>query len=100
METHDSLRYASPPSPDPSPMTALTDLIRDLVVANRILAAENVVDAYGHVSVRHPQEPDRFLIACSLAPELVGEPAILELHLDAPLVKQDGSTLHHGRLIH
>ena len=54
-------------------MTELTALIRDLVVANRILAAENVVDAYGHVSVRHPTKPDRFLIAASLAPELVGE---------------------------
>ncbi|HYW60886.1 MAG TPA: class II aldolase/adducin family protein, partial [Xanthobacteraceae bacterium] len=81
-------------------MTALTDLIRDLVVANRILAAENVVDAYGHVSVRHPQEPDRFLIACSLAPELVGEPDILELHLDGTPVKQDGRPLYHERFIH
>jgi HCOMODA/2-hydroxy-3-carboxy-muconic semialdehyde decarboxylase len=44
-------------------MTDLKALIRDLVVANRILASENVVDAYGHVSVRHPDKPDRFLIA-------------------------------------
>src|SRR5260370_71570 len=52
-------------------MTDLTALIRDLVVANRILASENVVDAYGHVSVRHPTRPDRFLIATSLAPATV-----------------------------
>ena len=56
-------------------MTDLTALIRDLVVANRILASEDVVDAYGHVSVRHPDKPDRFLIATSLAPEMVGEVA-------------------------
>ena len=43
-------------------MTDISALVRDLVVANRILARENVVDAYGHVSVRHPDDP-RPLIA-------------------------------------
>ena len=42
-------------------------LIQDLVIANRILAREEVVDAYGHVSVRHPDNSNRFLIARSLA---------------------------------
>ena len=53
-------------------MGSLQALIQDLVIANRILAREDVVDAYGHVSVRHPDNPHRFLIARSLAPELVG----------------------------
>ena len=52
-------------------MSNLDALIQDLVIANRILAREEVVDAYGHVSVRHPSNPNRFLIARSLAPELV-----------------------------
>ena len=48
-------------------MGNLDTLIQDLVIANRILAREEVVDAYGHVSVRHPDNPNRFLIARSLA---------------------------------
>ena len=46
-------------------MSDLTQAIRDLVVANRILANEGVVDAYGHVSMRHPNEPNRYLMSCS-----------------------------------
>lgn len=49
-------------------MTDLKQLIRDLVVANRIIANENIVDAYGHISVRHPDQPDRFLISRSRSP--------------------------------
>jgi Class II Aldolase and Adducin N-terminal domain len=52
-------------------MSNLDTLIQDLVIANRILAKEDVVDAYGHVSVRHRENPDRFLIARSVSPELV-----------------------------
>jgi ribulose-5-phosphate 4-epimerase/fuculose-1-phosphate aldolase len=81
-------------------MTDMTALIRDLVVANRILASENVVDAYGHVSVRHPTRPDRFLIATSLAPELVGEQDIMEFNLDCTPVRDDGRPLYHERFIH
>jgi HCOMODA/2-hydroxy-3-carboxy-muconic semialdehyde decarboxylase len=47
-------------------MSNLDSLIQDLVIANRILAKEEVVDAYGHVSVRHPDHPDRFFIAKNL----------------------------------
>ncbi|HEY2137978.1 MAG TPA: class II aldolase/adducin family protein [Xanthobacteraceae bacterium] len=81
-------------------MTELTALIRDLVVANRILAAQDVVDAYGHVSVRHPVRPDRFLIAASLAPEMVGEADIMEFDLDCVPVREDGRPLYHERFIH
>src|ERR1700724_3161876 len=55
-------------------MSSLDSLIQDLVIANRILAKEEVVDAYGHVSVRHPDDPRRFLIARSRAPTLAGPP--------------------------
>jgi len=63
-------------------MSSLDSLIQDLVIANRILAKEEVVDAYGHVSVRHPDDPKRFLIARSLAPDLVGPEDVVELDLD------------------
>ncbi len=47
------------------------DLVDDVVAANRILARLNVLDAFGHVSVRDPREPRRYLISRSLAPESV-----------------------------
>ena len=52
-------------------MANLDNLLNDLVIANRILAHEEVVDAYGHVSVRHPASPDRFFLARSRAPVTV-----------------------------
>jgi HCOMODA/2-hydroxy-3-carboxy-muconic semialdehyde decarboxylase len=56
--------------------------IRDLVIANRILAKEDVVDAYGHVSIRHPRKPDRYLLSRSLSPEFVTREDIIEFTLD------------------
>src|ERR1700730_3895945 len=70
-------------------MSNFDALIQDLVIANRILASEEVVDAYGHVSVRHPDNPNRFLIARSLAPELVGPEDIVELDLDGQPVRDE-----------
>src|SRR5258708_30322426 len=81
-------------------MTDIPALVRDLVVANRILARENVVDAYGHVSVRHPGDPQRFLLATSIAPEMVEESHIVEFNLDCTPVKPDGRPLYHERFIH
>src|ERR1051326_3553637 len=75
-------------------MTDLKPLMQDLVIANRILAREDVVDAYGHVSVRHPDKPNHFLIARSLAPDLVGPEDIVELDLDGQPVRGDGPQLY------
>jgi HCOMODA/2-hydroxy-3-carboxy-muconic semialdehyde decarboxylase len=81
-------------------MTDISALVRDLVVANRILARENVVDAYGHVSVRHPDDPQRFLLATSVAPEMVEEDHIVAFNLDCTPVRHDGRPLYHERFIH
>jgi HCOMODA/2-hydroxy-3-carboxy-muconic semialdehyde decarboxylase len=70
------------------------------LIANRILAREEVVDAYGHVSVRHPDNPNCFLIARSLAPELVGPENIVELDLDAQPVHEEARSLYLKRFIH
>ncbi len=59
-------------------MSQLDDLLRDLVVANRILSNEDVVDAYGHISVRHPDNPKRFFLSRSRAPELVERHDLIE----------------------
>ena len=63
-------------------MDELERSIGDLVIANRILATENVVDAYGHVSIRHPQKRDRYLLSRSLSPEFVTRDDIIEFTLD------------------
>src|SRR5215469_9569383 len=81
-------------------MSKLDTLLRDLVIANRVLAREDVVDAYGHVSVRHPDNPKRFLISRSVAPELVGSDDIVELDLEGQPVRDDGPSLYLERFIH
>jgi ribulose-5-phosphate 4-epimerase/fuculose-1-phosphate aldolase len=85
---------------EPTAISSLDNLIRELVIANRILAREEVVDAYGHVSVRHPDDPKRFLIARSLAPDLVGPEDIVELDLGGQPVREDGRSLYLERFIH
>ncbi len=75
--------------------------IDDLVVANRILADQGVLDGYGHVSVRDPERPDHFLLSRSLAPEMVSATDILEHDLDGNFVAQVGGiTPFLERFIH
>jgi len=81
-------------------MSKLDTLIKDLVVANRILAREEVVDAYGHISVRHPDNPKHFFLARSLAPDLVEQGDIVELGLDAQPVRDEKRALYLERFIH
>jgi ribulose-5-phosphate 4-epimerase/fuculose-1-phosphate aldolase len=78
----------------------LDNIFRDLVIANRILAKEEVVDAYGHVSIRRPDNPNHFLIARSLAPDLVTADDIVELDLDGQPVRNEKRTLYLERFIH
>jgi ribulose-5-phosphate 4-epimerase/fuculose-1-phosphate aldolase len=70
------------------------------VIANRILANEGVVDAYGHVSMRHPHHAERYLLACSRSPELVERADIMEFTLDGTPVSNDGRALYLERFIH
>jgi HCOMODA/2-hydroxy-3-carboxy-muconic semialdehyde decarboxylase len=75
-------------------------LIEDLVAANRILAALDIVDGYGHVSVRHDKNPDLYLIARSIAPESVGATDILELDLDSKPAGGGDAKMYLERFIH
>ena len=59
-----------------------TEQVRELVAANHILYDQGVVDGFGHVSVRDPRRPGRFLLARSMAPALVGADDILAFDLD------------------
>jgi HCOMODA/2-hydroxy-3-carboxy-muconic semialdehyde decarboxylase len=81
-------------------MNALDAAIRDLVTANHILANENVVDAYGHVSIRHPENPERFLLSCSRSPEFVDVDDILEFGFDGQPIAVGGKKPYLERFIH
>jgi HCOMODA/2-hydroxy-3-carboxy-muconic semialdehyde decarboxylase len=76
--------------------------VDDLVVANRTLARLNVLDAFGHVSMRDPRDPHRYLISRSIAPESVTAADILVLDLDSQTVdpKDEGTLLYRERFIH
>lgn len=76
------------------------ELLDDLVAANRILAEYGVIDAYGHVSIRSPDEPKRFLLARAIAPETVQREDILEYDLDAQALDARGRDSVNERFIH
>jgi ribulose-5-phosphate 4-epimerase/fuculose-1-phosphate aldolase len=81
-------------------MENLVKAMRDVVVANRILAREGVVDAYGHVSLRHPDNPDHYIMSRSRSPELVTLDDIMEFTLDGEPVDDRGRTPYAERHIH
>src|ERR1700722_2576313 len=81
-------------------MTELELGVRDLVIANRILAHEDVVDAYGYVSIRHPLNPNRYLLSCSRSPELVEHADIMEFDLEGNPTGADKRQPYFERFIH
>lgn len=87
------LRASKPPS---------KDLFCTLITANHILHYHNVVDAYGHISVRNPQDPTTFFISKSLAPALVSCREDLEEYRisDASPVNEDAPKGYAERFIH
>jgi HCOMODA/2-hydroxy-3-carboxy-muconic semialdehyde decarboxylase len=78
----------------------LKALVEDLVIGNRILYVQDVVDGYGHISARHPQHPDRFLMSRARAPGLVVASDILEFGLDGELAHPDERPIYSERFIH
>lgn len=85
---------AGPPDPQ---------LIEDLVAANRILADQGLLDGWGHVSVRHNRDSNRFFMARGVAAQLVTAKDILEFDLDSRPVDTHGlpmSGLFTERYIH
>src|SRR5712691_6047333 len=81
-------------------MRKLDTVVQDLVVANRILAKEDVVDAYGHVSIRNPDDPRHFFLSRSVSPDLVERDDIVELGLDGQPVREEKRALYLERFIH
>jgi len=75
-------------------------LIEDIVIGSRILADFGVLDGFGHVSARHPTNPNHFLMSRSLAPALVTADDIMEFDLDGNPVDARGRSLFLERFIH
>ena len=81
-------------------MSKLDDLFEEIVTANRILATEGVVDSFGHVSARHPDNPQRFFLSRARAPDCIEKDDIMEFTLDGTPVDAKGRTPYLERFIH
>src|SRR5436190_17823384 len=97
--SHGPVAPGAPDRGEPGP-AADPKLVADVAIANRILARHGVVDAFGHVSVRHDKRPDRFLLARNMAPAQVTPADILEFDLDGNPVNAQGRSVYLERFIH
>jgi ribulose-5-phosphate 4-epimerase/fuculose-1-phosphate aldolase len=82
---------------------AVDEACYTLSLANRIVAYEGVLDGFGHISVRHPGNPNHYLLARSRSPELIEPSDILEFTLDSnKVVPSDilpyGECVIHGEI--
>jgi len=78
----------------------IENIIRDLVIANRILARENVIDDFGHISVRHPSNPAHFFLSRARSPEIVDATDILEFGPDGEPIHAHGPKPYAERALH
>src|SRR5262245_51893381 len=104
LEHASSFGFAAPKPPvhhkeSPVPDT-LADLRRDLATAYRIVANEGILDAFGHISVRHPGDPQRYFLSRSRAPALVEAADILEYDLDSNPIVPPTTRPYSERVIH
>ena len=76
------------------------EAIEQCVLANRILANEGVIDGFGHVSVRNPENKETFFQSRSLSPELVTKADVLEIDLDGNVVTRTDMKPYGERIIH
>ena len=81
-------------------MANLDTLLEEIVTANRIRAHESVVDSFGHVSARHPDNPKRFLLSRARAPERIEKDDIMEFTLEGDPVDARGKAPYLERFIH
>jgi ribulose-5-phosphate 4-epimerase/fuculose-1-phosphate aldolase len=98
--SHRPASAQSPPMPAESGGPVSHEAIADLVAANHILAKLGVLDGFGHVTVRHPGNPQRYLMSRSLAPALVAADDIMEYDLDSNPIDARGRSASIERFIH
>jgi ribulose-5-phosphate 4-epimerase/fuculose-1-phosphate aldolase len=81
-------------------VTLAVEVLEELVTANRILAREGVVDAFGHVSIRHPERADRYVMSRARAPECIEVDDLMEFTLEGVPVDDAGRKPYSERFIH
>jgi HCOMODA/2-hydroxy-3-carboxy-muconic semialdehyde decarboxylase len=78
----------------------LIEARRELALANRMCANEGVLDAFGHVSMRHPTDPNRYFLSRSRAPELVEPDDLIEYDIESRPIREPGVGQYSERVIH
>jgi ribulose-5-phosphate 4-epimerase/fuculose-1-phosphate aldolase len=78
----------------------LAEAIANLVIANRVLAQKGVLDSFGHVSARHPENPERYLMSRARSARVVTKEDILEYTLESKPIDSGGVQLFGERPIH
>src|SRR5207302_844834 len=96
-ERDEEERFMTGPASVPAPDQAL---LEDLVTGNHILFHQGVVDAFGHLSVRHDKDPNKYLMSRHLAPGLVTAEDILAFDFDSNPVRDIGKRYYSERFIH
>jgi ribulose-5-phosphate 4-epimerase/fuculose-1-phosphate aldolase len=79
---------------------SLLEALRELATANRIAANEGVLDTFGHVSMRHPDNPNRYFLSRSSAPDMVTAEGLIEYDLDSQPLRDPGVSQYSERVIH
>jgi ribulose-5-phosphate 4-epimerase/fuculose-1-phosphate aldolase len=79
---------------------ALSEALAELALANKIAANEGVLDTFGHVSMRHPDNPQRYFLSRSSAPDMVKPEGLIEYDLDSRPVRDPGVPQYSERVIH
>lgn len=80
--------------------SATAHALNQLVLANRILAREDVIDDFGHVSVRSPADPGRYFLSRSRSPEIVTLDDLMEFTLEGDPIDQKGRAMYRERALH
>ena len=81
-------------------MSRLDFILEELVAANRILANEGIVDSFGHVSARHPENPRHYLLSRARAPERIERADIVEYTLEGEAIDKNAAAPYVERFIH
>ena len=73
------------------PNNKLAEALAELELASRIAANEGVLDTFGHVSMRHPNNPRRYFLSKSSSPDMVTAEGLIEYDLDSRPVQEPGA---------
>ena len=81
-------------------VNTLKEARAELALGNRIAANEGVLDTFGHVSMRHPDDPNRYFLSRSSAPDMVTPDGLIEYDLDSRPVRDTSVPQYSERVIH